>query len=300
MKLKVTYMSGAGNTFTVVDNREYNLSPDFYSLMAPYLCGQNNTGLNTEGLLILNMPGNNTAFEVDFFNPDGSNGMMCGNGGRCALMFAGHQEFLNEEQKKNNVFFKMGASIYHGRFRGDNIRLYFPAPIEIKKNVKILVNNKNITGVYVNVNSDHFVINHTEAVPIQDESFDDFCIDTFASAIRFHEDFKPNGVNVNIYSVESRNKILLRTYERGVEAETGACGTGALSTMLASLSNDEIDLPVIIIPPSKSPLIVDIDGEFPDKIEYLVLEGNAEIKKQTEIEISDKYIPKLVFGNKIV
>jgi len=154
-------------------------------------------------------------------------------------------------------------------------------------NKKIVVNNNEINGIYVNVNSDHFVINHKNNDIIKNKSFDDFCINTFAPPIRFHQEFEPNGVNVNIYSIVNRNKILLRTYERGVEAETGACGTGALSTMLAAYSLNEIDLPVTIIPPSKSPLTVDIEGEFPDKIKSLILEGNAEIKNEKEIEIPD-------------
>ncbi|MFH1049795.1 MAG: diaminopimelate epimerase [bacterium] len=288
MKLNITYMSGAGNTFTVVDNREYKWSADFYSILAPILCGVNKEdAVKTEGLLILNESQDKNSFDVDFFNPDGSFSMMCGNGGRCALMFAVNKKFIPVSEPDKEINFKMAGGIYKGQLIGENVRLFLPSPVEIQQNVKVKIYEYTVEGTYVNVNSDHFVVNYNDVDKIKDKTFDDFCIDTFASPIRFHKDFQPRGVNVNIYSIHSRKELWLRTYERGVEAETGACGTGALSTMLTALIKDEIDLPVTIIPPSKSPLKVDIDGEFPDKIKFLFLEGNAEIKKQTEIEIPE-------------
>ena len=260
----------------------------FYSILTPFLCGtRQNANVKTEGLLIINESKEKDSFDVDFFNPDGSNQMMCGNGGRCALMFAINEKFIPLPERENEISFKMAGGIYKGMVVGDNIRLFLPPPVEIRQNVKIIIDSNELNGTYVNVNSDHFVVNHLEADSIKNEPFDNFCIDTFASPIRFHKDFEPAGVNVNIYSIRSRKELWLRTYERGVEAETGACGTGALSTMLSALSNNEIDIPVTIIPPSKSPLTVDIQGKFPDKIEFLILEGSAEIKKQTEIEIPE-------------
>jgi diaminopimelate epimerase len=290
MKLKITYMSGAGNTFTVVDNRNYNFPVDYYTVIAPILCGTlKENAVKTEGLLVVNKPHGDYAFSVDFFNPDGSFSMMCGNGGRCAVRFAIANHFIEIPKQDEDVIFKMAGGVYKANIISENVRLYFPPPIEIRKDIIVQIYNKKVKGTYVNVNSDHFVTNYEENPNLMEKSFDDFCIDTFASPIRFHEDFKPKGVNVNIYLIKSRKELWLRTYERGVEAETGACGTGALSTMLTALSKNEIELPVKIIPPSKSPLVVDVKGEFPDNIEYLVLEGNAEIKKVTEIEIPDNY-----------
>ncbi len=288
MNIKITYMSGAGNTFSVIDNRKYCMHNDFYKVTAPMLCGVNkDESVKTEGLLILNESNERFSFEVNFFNPDGSFSMMCGNGGRCALRFAVENNFVSKPEDDFQISFKMAGSIYSGKIIGENVRLFLPAHVEIREKVSLKLHEMSIEGTFVNVNSDHFVVNFNDIEKLKEKGFEDFCIDTFAPPIRFYEDFKPRGVNVNIYAIRSRKELWLRTYERGVEAETGACGTGALSTMLTALSKNEIDLPVTIIPPSKSPLIVDIQGEFPDKIEYLILEGNAEIKMQSEIEIED-------------
>lgn len=284
-------MSGAGNTFTVVDNRQYKLPQNFYSAVASLLCGQKHENdIKTEGLLILNESDVQNSFNVDFFNPDGSNQMMCGNGGRCAMMFAVHEKFIENFDNDTKVHFTMAGGEYSSQVIGETVKLFLPPPVEIRENVSIKIYQTIINGTYVNVNSDHFVINYFDYKRLQEKPFDDFCIDTIAPPIRFHDDFKPRGVNVNIYLVKSRNELWLRTYERGVEAETGACGTGAISTMLTALSKNEIDLPVTIIPPSKSPLTVDIEGEFPMNIKSLILEGNAEIKLQIEIEIPDNLL----------
>lgn len=287
MRFEVKYMSGAGNTFTVIDNRKYKFPADYYSIVAPALCGKNELKqTHTEGLLVIN-ESFESDFNVFFFNPDGSDGMMCGNGGRCAVAFAAQKGFIPKIKLSDKIFFNMAGGDYIGELVNHHIRLFLPPPIEIKENIKIQVKDNSYRGVYVNVNSDHYVINYDKLDTNNKKSFEDFCIDTCASPIRFHKDFEPNGVNVNFYYIESRQKLFLRTYERGVEAETGACGTGALSTMITALLNDEIDLPVTIIPPSKIPLIVDIEGEFPSNIKSLILEGSAEIKKSAFIDISE-------------
>jgi len=101
MKLKVTYMSGAGNLFSIIDNRNYNFGEKLLSLLSPILCNpvQNNT-IQSEGLLALN-GSKEYDFETLFFNPDGSHGMMCGNGGRCAVNFALLNNFYYDNNLKN-------------------------------------------------------------------------------------------------------------------------------------------------------------------------------------------------------
>ena len=276
-------MSGAGNTFSVVDNRIYNLDDEFWSSIAPLLCSQNKfNNLSTEGLLIIN-PSELHDFSVSFFNPDGSTGMMCGNGGRCAVFFAKEFNFFAE---KDSIKFDMAHSIYTSEIKDGSIRLYFPPPITVKKKSEVETDLFTCKGIYVNVGSDHFCIDY-DATPIfQKKDFRDFCIDTYAPKIRFHDQFKPDGVNVNIYKIENRQKVQLRTYERGVEAETGACGTGALSTALALHSLAKVDFPLKIIPPSLSELTIDFVYNDNKEIIELVLEGNAEIKGTAELDIS--------------
>jgi diaminopimelate epimerase len=290
MEINLTYMSGAGNTFTVVDNREYQYPADYWSALAYLLCSSNSYNkFATEGLLVINESEKHD-FEVFFFNPDGSQGMMCGNGGRCAVFFAGHENFISSNKK--NVQFKMAGNIYKADFAGDNIRVYFPAPVSLTENVKIKLPDTSYSGTLINVNSDHYCIDYdTIKDVLQVQNFRDFCIDKLAPGIRFHNYFQPRGVNVNIYKIDNRNLIQLRTYERGVEAETGACGTGALSTAISAYKKQLIDLPVEIIPPSLSPLKVEFEFENNEIIE-LILEGKAEIKSKSKVILPDYFSKK--------
>ncbi len=283
-------MSGAGNTFTVVDNRKYNFPPDFWSAKAYLLCTTSSINkIATEGLLVINET-KDYDFQVDFFNPDGSNGMMCGNGGRCAVFFAKENKFFDD---KNEISFKMSGNIYYSKIENDKIHLYFPPPIEIKPNLRLKVGREFITGTYVNVGSDHFCFDYKEFKDLKKSNFREFCIDTYAPKIRFHQEFIPFGVNVNFYNLKDKNTIELRTYERGVEAETGACGTGAISTAITLKLQNKINIPVHIIPPSGKELMVDIIYDKNNTIKNLILIGDAEIKGTYEIELETKFIRDL-------
>ena len=238
----------------------------------------------TEGLIAIERS-SDSDFKAFFFNPDGSSGVMCGNGGRCAVFFARESGLISKNKKK--ITFEMAGKLYKSEIEGETISLFFPPPDKIELDKRVKVKRTYVEGSFVNVNSDHFVIDFKKAEPINKEKFREFCIDSFAPAIRYSEVFYPNGVNVNIFNLVDRKKIELRTYERGVEAETGACGTGALSTAVVAASKGLIDLPVEIEPPSEIPLFVDIKGAAPDEIEELILTGPAEIKKTAEIELPE-------------
>jgi len=286
-------MSGAGNIFAVIDNRKYQITNDIYSIFATKLCGHDSSeNFRTEGMLVINGCSDENDFHVDFFNPDGSIGMMCGNGGRCAVMFAVKKSFLEAPVNNEKITFNMAGGVYQSELIDGSVKLYLPPPIKIIENVKVLVDDEEIEGTYIDFNSDHFVVDITDVDTFDSNDLDDICLDSFAVPIRFHTIFKPNGVNVNIYLLEAEDKIILRTYERGVEAETGACGTGALSTMLAAMLKNQIKLPLTIIPPSKIPLKVDLEGNFPNNITALTLEGAADIIRTTSIDL-----PENLFNN---
>ncbi len=295
LKVELAYMSGAGNLFTVVDNRNPKIDGAFYELLAPILCGKNEyNDKMTEGLVVMNEGEDDSQFDISFYNPDGSSETMCGNGGRCAVMFAVDKKFVLNPNKNDTILFNMAGDKYQSEFKGDTIKLYFPPPKEIKTNIEVVTENGTFVGTFVNVNSEHFAINKQSSDKLKDKKLDDICIETIAPAIRFNDEFKPKGVNVNIYEMVSRNKINLRTYERGVEAETGACGTGALSTMLAALFEKDIDSPIAVVPPSKSELTVDFQGEFPNEIQSLSLEGKAVTLGEKTIEIPINIIERSV------
>lgn len=273
MKLVNTYMSGAGNLFSVIDNRDYNLSFELYSRLAPVLCSGK---IKTEGLLVINNSTEND-FEVLFFNPDGSSDMMCGNGGRCAIFFASELNFVNN---KNKVNFSMAKQTYSGIINNDSIQLILPPPVEFSNKREILIDNLLLKYIYVDVGSKHIVID----CELNNISFD--TCNKYASDLRNHEFFKPEGVNVNFYYPKNDN-IVIKTFEKGVEDFTGACGTGAIATSISAIKYNNLKSPVTLIPPSKSELKVYFKPDI-NNIEEIILEGKAEIidKELIDVELN--------------
>lgn len=265
MKLDVFYMSGAGNLFTVLDNRDLDLSFNELSFLAFKLCNKNEINDNkTEGLLAVNSS-DETDFDVLFFNPDGSSDMMCGNGGRCAVFFAKEFNFIANTVQKTT--FSMAGNHYSADFDDNEIKLYFPPPVEIATGLEMKIQNYNILYDFIDIGSRHVVINKNKNNFINSKEL--------LKKIRNSPEFLPDGVNVNLF-IKNEDKIDLMTFEKGVEDITGACGTGAISSAFSVVYNNISDFPVIIHPPSNIPLTINITGNI-DEIENVSLKGHAEI-----------------------
>ncbi len=273
MKFDVHYMSGAGNLFSVIDGRKLTLSNEEWASYASMLCGQDGAHFRTEGLIILQNNNDILDFEAEFFNPDGSHGAMCGNGGRCAVQFAKQILGLN---RVKNFSFTMAGALYFAEFHGNNVRVHFPQPLEMKRNLKLTSAEMTITCDYVDVGSQHIVVDYAQISP-ESDSFKTFDIESFAPHFRSHDALAPRGANVNVYSIQKDTSIMLRTFERGVEAETGACGTGAISTALSLIVAEKAVSPVKIFPSCGHPLLVGWDETS------LWLEGPAVFTGQAEI-----------------
>ncbi len=285
MDFEVTYMSGAGNLFSVVHFNQLPNEIDF-SKIANLLCNINEYNhFRTEGLIII-LPNTieNTDFNVLFYNPDGSTGMMCGNGGRCAVYYA-----LKKGYPCKYNQFSLANIIYKYSIFEDQITLYFNPPQQFSPNVDIEIDeNISYIGDFVNVGTLHYVINYDDFIEELGSDFFNFDINNISIPIRNHIEFSPIGANVNFYHIENNN-VFLRTFEKGVEAETGACGTGAISTAISLLWKKDLHPPINIIPSSKEKLIVgfDFDGL---KLSKIYLEGPAKILNQVNISISDNLL----------
>ncbi len=269
--MTIHHMSGAGNRFVVIDNRDEHLDLTHLHALAPALCDRRHLDLPpAEGLLVLQdvMPG---GFSGEFLNPDGSHGAMCGNGGRCIVRFA-----LDNGAETNDddvIDFTLSGEGYSATLSGnDMVTLEFPAPKEVRQLAPGELHGISVPSVYVNVNSDHIVL-YGPDLGIAFEHLRTSDLDTIALPFRHHPAFA-RGVNVNIYAVDEDGTIHLRTFERGVEAETGACGTGALSTTIAAWLSERSGPTARVIPPSRRPLFVTIHEDHGD-IRSLDLTGDA-------------------------
>ncbi len=284
MMLEVTYMSGAGNLFSVLDLRKYSFDVIALSKLAKILCNPNQfNGIRTEGLLSIQKSSDESKadFSVKFHNPDGSFGMMCGNGGRCAIRFARKYGFTD----KDEIAFSLADTIYYGRY-GDNIDIIFPPPVNSETDVFVKIDEYEFFGDLINVGTAHFVVYID--VPNYDD-FRKFDVDYYGRAIRNNALFSESGTNVNFY-YSWNGKLLIRTYERGVEAETGACGTGAIATVIAHSLKHKIRSTTELIPTSGQPLWVTLHYGTNSEIEKIVLTGNAEFIGSQTITLPENFM----------
>ena len=148
MILEIDYFSGAGNLFTAIDNKNYKLSKDIFSKYAPILTQKNNITIKkTEGIIVIN-ESKDYDFEVWFFNPDGSSGMMCGNGGRCAISYAYEKNYI-KNKNSNQVRFLMNGNVYFGEFYNNLIGIYFLPPFTVSEYIEIEIDGHKTIGKYV-------------------------------------------------------------------------------------------------------------------------------------------------------
>lgn len=279
--IDVFRMSGAGNLFSVINNNDYKFSITQLEELSKILCNKNEINdFRAEGFLAIK-DSTEYDFEVDFFNPDGSTGMMCGNGGRCAIDFAIHH--IIKGKYDEYVSFKMAGNIYSGQLNDNGIKIILPKPKEITFNKKIVLDGIEVIGTYVDVSSDHYVINY-ENLSDFELNFDEKSINNFAPKLRHHNDFGTKGANINIFK-KIGNIIYLFTFERGVEAVTGACGTGAISTALHCNYVENLSLPITISPPSGLHLKVDFQKNKENIIENIVLIGHSEVISRDNLNI---------------
>lgn len=200
---------GAGNDFIIIDNRNNVFNPSDNSLINK-LCNRR-FGIGADGLILVS---NSTDydFEMKYFNSDGFEGTMCGNGGRCTADFAVRHGIAGR-----NMVFKAIDGLHQAAAEGNIIRLQMKNPDEIKS-----VNN----NYFLNTGSPHYVVftNDIDKLDVFNEG----------KRLRWSDDFKPGGTNVNFVEVEE-NGIYVRTFERGVEDETLACGTGVTASAIVSV-----------------------------------------------------------------
>jgi diaminopimelate epimerase len=219
MNITFNKYQGAGNDFIIIDNRKGLINPGDENIINK-LCDRR-FGIGADGLILIS-DASNGDFEMKYFNSDGKLGSMCGNGGRCVAHFTKKSGIAGNKQK-----FLAFDGIHEASVENDIVRLQMA---DVK-------NYKIINGSYfLNTGSPHYVV-FTEGV----EHMDVF---NEGKKLRWAPEFAPGGTNVNF--VEIINGTLhLRTFERGVEDETLACGTGITASAIASvLSGRFVSAPV--------------------------------------------------------
>ncbi len=214
-------MHGCGNDFVLVDNRELALPVEHMVSWAKALCPRG-FGIGADGFIFLEAPvpqEPRAAFRWHFFNADGSRAEMCGNASRCAARLA-----VELGLAPTRHAFLTDAGLIEAEVLGpDLVKVRLTDPVDLRLNLDLDVAGQARTVQFVNTGVPHAV------VFVPDVQAED--IMRFGPALRHHEHFAPKGTNANLAQVVDPGTLLLRTYERGVEGETHACGTGAVATV---------------------------------------------------------------------
>ena len=252
-------MVGSGNDFVVIDNRKRLISNA--SSLARELC-QRQTGIGADGLLLLE--GSRKAdFKVQVLNSDGSEAEACGNGFRCVALLASEELGLPKRQRFETV-----SGILEAEVNGHRVRVRLSDPVEWKGPRKIEVSGRSLHYYFIRVGVPHVVIFV--------EGLNQIPVGEIGKAIRFHERFKPAGTNVNFVELAGRRSLAVRTYERGVEEETLACGTGSAASAVASARLGYASPPIEVKTRGGEILTVDFTRKR-NEIRNLYLAGNAQL-----------------------
>ena len=206
-------MHGAGNDFILVDDRGETFPTDRNDWIASI--SRRNFGVGSEGVILI-QPSAEHDFRMRFFNPDGGEVEMCGNGARCVARLASEIGAAGSDMRFDTVAGPIGASVSDGI-----VRLDMTPPFDWVLNGSIEIDGETRTYHQVNTGVPHVVMQVDDAETID--------LVKLGAAIRYHEAFAPAGTNANFISLLGEDHLRVRTYERGVEAETPACGTGMVA-----------------------------------------------------------------------
>ena len=226
-------MHGAGNDFVMIDDREGLFPVEDYQRVAAMACRP--SGIGCEGVILVQR---STAcdFRMRFFNPDGSEADLCGNGARCVAAFARSIGAA----KSDTMRFETAAGEIEAEIVDDTtVRIAMPAPKDFAEDFVV-------AGVPHKI----VVVENLTKTDVEKEG----------RRIRMSDEFAPNGTNVDFVVYRQPNRVSIRTYERGVEAETGACGTGSVSAAVIGVKDYGLAFPVHVKTAKGYELIV--DGEF--------------------------------------
>ncbi len=255
MKIIFHKYSGAGNDF-ILFSAEENPDLKINESFVKKVC-ERRTNIGADGVLFVEKA-DGYDFEVTYFNSDGSTGSLCGNGARCAIHFA----VKNQIAKSNDVVFTSGGQTYSGELLDDEIvRFKLNHPENLKLDFELELKAGKVNASFIDTGSPHAVLFAEDLQKIgveQSLSSEEFPVVPLGKEIRHHDYFSPSGTNVNFVEIAD-DHLVIRTYERGVEDETLACGTGSVASAMITFLKHGIKPPVKLLTKSGKFLTVDFD-----------------------------------------
>lgn len=272
MLLRFYKMNGAGNDFIVIDNRDLSISLDEDTIAA--LCDRHR-GIGADGLLAVEPAEKGADYKFRYYNADGGEAEMCGNGARCFGFFTAH--LSGEEELPDSVSFETIAGTLTAEIIGDNVRIAMSVPKDLELNCPVRVD-----GFKGDLHSVNTGVPHVVSFVDDLENTDVF---NHGQNIRNHPYFTPAGTNANFAKVLSPGHISIRTYERGVEDETLACGTGMVASALIHHLLTGASSPVKVDVEGGDTLTIGFEKVGESSFSNVTLTGPADFVFEGEIEI---------------
>ncbi len=257
-------MNGAGNDFLIINNMNGEITQNQWPTIAKTLC-ERRMSIGADGLMVVEKPTGDADYRMLFYNSDGSMGEMCGNGARCICRYGYESGLAGETQTVETT-----AGIVTGQ-RIDNryYRIRLNDPSVVKLDLPIEIDGKLYLCSYVELGNPG--IPHA-VVPISNlRDYPDHELFHLGRKLRYNSAF-PKGANINFYEIIGENKIFERTYERGVEDFTYACGTGTGSLVTVLTKKGQVNGKDVHVFMTGGELIIDINKDG-DEIKDLFLTG---------------------------
>jgi len=273
MRLEFTKMNGAGNDFVLVDNRTLSLTLTTDQIAS--LCDRHR-GVGADGLLAVEPSRAGADFRMRYYNADGGEAEMCGNGARCFARFA--RQLITGDQPQS-LNFETQAGVISADFFGDQVRLGMSKPHDYAAATELTADGHAFDVAFLNTGVPHAVVMVEDLASVD--------VQSNGAAIRYHEHFAPRGTNVNFVAVDAPGRIRIRTYERGVEGETLACGTGVVACALIHHLSTGTQAPISVTVEGGDTLSVGFEasaqtGDF----DHVTLTGPADFVFSGSISIS--------------
>lgn len=260
-------MSGSGNDFILVDNRDGSIEDKEMGPLVQRICRRRES-VGADGVIFV-IESDRFDFGWRFLNADGGEVEMCGNGARCVARFA-HLKGIAESK----MTFETLAGPIAAEVAGQRVRVSMPLPTGLEMDIALPHESGWLTADFINTGVPHVVI--------QVDSLSDYPVFEQGRSIRLHPMFSPEGTNANFIKILGPDLLEIRTYERGVEDETLACGTGAVASALVAAARGMVESPVRAGTKGGEELMISFRKEQ-DKFTHIWFEGKTGIAYQGQL-----------------
>ncbi len=263
-------MNGAGNDFVVIDNRDLSLNLSKSEIER--LCDRHR-GVGADGLLAVEPATGSADYKFRYYNADGGEAEMCGNGARCFARFVSHLP----AEIPASVSFETIVGDLSAKILGENIQIDLSEPFDLEQGLALSIPSGDFIIDSINTGVPHVVVfvDDVDAIDVV----------KIGAEIRYHKHFSPAGTNVNFAQIIGEKHLKIRTYERGVEDETLACGTGMTACALIHNLKSEALGPIAIDVKGGDTLAIDFTRNDATLFSNVTLTGPADFVFEGDIVI---------------